>query len=254
MFPPLPEAAGAAEPRTEASAARRRRIGLAGAAALLGIALLALLLRREAPAPPQAPEGWVLFADVDGWYRHTPAEVAVRARYDLRLEGLPGSLPLQLGPWQGEERAADAQLDRLLADPEVSLLRTYRRPDGELVWLSALGHRGGASYHLFEHAPEICYPFGGWRIDEFAPRALALGEGPRPLTVNHGVATHENDGRRMVFLYVYLWDQPGRAAEDGILSFRVAAPVREDPEATLAMLREEFLPEILDTTLSWRRF
>ena len=105
MSPPQPEAeAPTGSEAASGAGARRRRLGLATAALLLGIAMLAILLRSDEEAPPEVPEGWVLFADIDGWYRHTPAEVAVRARYDLRLEGITDALPLRLGPWRGEER------------------------------------------------------------------------------------------------------------------------------------------------------
>jgi hypothetical protein len=230
---------------------------LVAVSALAAIGLAMALWQRERQiAPPEAnppAARFVVFADVDGWYRQTPAEVALSSRLDWSFDALPDALPMALGSWIGGERAPDPAVDAWFRDPPVSVERTYRRGDGELVWLSAFGHRGRRSYHLFEHTPDTCYPLGGWAIEHFAPQRMTLGDGPRPLTVNHGIAQRE-DGQQLVFVYFYLWDAPGRDPEDGVLSLRLAAPVRTSPAATLALLEREFLPELFATTLPWRRF
>lgn len=255
----LAEAAAPEEGAGGGGAAPDRRRLLLAVAALAIVGLAAALWQRERASAPPIVEGvgpaprHVVFADVEGWYRQTPSEVALATPVDWSLEALPGALPLELGPWAGGEREHDPAVDEWFRDPPVSVERTYRREDGELVWLSAFGHRGKRSYHLFEHTPDTCYPLGGWAIERFAPRRLALGDGPRPLTVNHGVARRA-DGRQLVFLYLYLWDAPGRDPERGVLSLRLAAPVSATPEATLAMLERDFLPQLFVTTLPWRRF
>ncbi len=237
------------------TAARSRRLWWAGAA-VAAVGLLAAWWPRDEAAPPvsSVPSArHVYFADVAGWYKQTPAEVAIASPYDLTLAALPAGLPMALGPWQGGERIHDPAVDQWFRDPPVSIERTYRRADGELIWLSAFGHEGRPSYHLFEHTPEICYPLGGWEVEHFAPAKLSFGDGPRPFTVNHGIAT-KPDGSRLVFVFFYLWDQPARNPERGVLSIRIAAPVRTSPEATLALLEDDFLARIFDGTLAWRRF
>jgi len=233
----------------------RRRLRLAAAAAaLLAVAALFGRLRRDTPAPETAPHGFVVFADTAGWYRETPAEVALRTPIDFSLGSLPGSLPFSLGHWVGADRPADPAVAEWFRDPEVAIERTYRREDGEIVWMAAFGSRGDKSFHLFEHTPDTCYPLGGWAIDHLGTARVDLRKGPRQLTVNQGVATYEVDGTRMVFLYFYLWDQPGRSSDDGVLSLRIASPVTVDPDTTLAMLADDFLAQLFDTTFAWRRF
>ena len=191
-----------------------------------------------------------MFVDTAGWYLRTPNETAVLTPLDLTLDALPASVPMTLGQWHGADRVHDSAIDVFFQSPDVSLERTYYRSDGELVWLTAFGSRGPKSFHLFEHTPETCYPLGGWRITSFGPGDI--GRGPQPLTVNLGTA--DGPEGEMVFLYFYVWDTPARDAERGVVTFRVAAPVSSDTGQTLAMLREEFMPELFSTPVAWSRF
>jgi hypothetical protein len=233
------------------AAARLDRRRFASLAAILGLALLLASRFQDSPQPPpKPPEGHIVYIDVEGWYRRTPDEVAARTPFRLTLDGLPAGLPLDLGPWQGTDREHDPAVDEWLREPEVSVERTYRRADGALVWLSAFGSRGNKSYHLFEHTPETCYPLGGWQIRRY--ELLRLPRGPRPMPVNSGMA--EGGQGRLVFVYFYIWDSPARDPERGVVSLRLASPVREDAAETLAMLTEEFVPQLFPATLGWRRF
>ncbi|MCC7018738.1 MAG: exosortase-associated EpsI family protein [Ardenticatenales bacterium] len=234
---------------------RRRRRLIAAAAAILLAALLFTRTRDATPPPPAPPAGGhVVFADTAGWYGRTSGEVALRSTVDWSLGALPAALPLDIGAWVGEDRAEDPAVDIWLRDPEVSIARTYRRADGALVWLTAFGSRGGHSYHLFEHTPETCYPLGGWAIEAFDARAVRLPRGPRPLSVNFGTAQKSGTKGELVFLYFYLWDHPGRDPERGVVSLRLAAPVRGTSAETAAMLTDDFLPSLFPATLAWRRF
>jgi hypothetical protein len=233
-------------------AARRRtriRLGLAGLLLAAGV-LASRFIDRSPDAPDRRAMGSVVFVDVEGWYARTPHEVAVASPFKLALDALPAGLPLNFGEWRGEDRRHDPEIDVWFRNPDVTIERTYRRADGEIVWLSAFGSRGEKSFHLFEHTPNLCYPLAGWRIDSL--ELAALPRGPRPLTVNLGRASGEEGG--LVFLYLYVWDSPARAAEEGVLSVRIAAPVRHETEATVSMLTEEFLTEIFPQTLTWSRF
>lgn len=223
---------------------------VAGGIVIAGI-LAAVWIARE-PALPIVPPaaGSVVFVDTAGWYRRTPDEVAAITPFDLTLDGLPQGLPMEIGAWQGAARAHDPAVDLWFNDPDVVIERTYTRPDGEIVWLSAFGSRGDKSFHLFEHTPETCYPLGGWLIDHLEIGRLALG--PRPLPVNQGVASGVQG--HLAFMYWYVWTSPARDAPRGVLSMRIATPVTRDPAASLAMLADEFLPEIFPRTLTWSRF
>ncbi len=226
-------------------------VRILAAVLILAVALaLALRLDRSTEEPLAPPDGRIVFVDVEGWYRRTPDEVAVRTPFDLTLDKLPAALPLAFGDWTGEDRPHDPEVDTWLRNPEVSIERTYVNGDGSIVWLSAFGSRGAKSFHLFEHAPETCYPLGGWKIDRF--ERLHLPRGPRPLPVNYGLA--HNGGNRMVFAYLYLWDTAARDPEAGVLAFRLAAPVQSDPEATWSVVADDFLAQIFPATLDWCRF
>lgn len=254
MSSPAGEALSA-EPVAAARTNRHRRRLIGVAAAVLIAALVYARTRDATPAPPPPPAGGhVVFADTAGWYGRTPAEVALRSTVDWSLGALPAALPLVLGPWAGEDRAEDPAVDIWLRDPEVSIARTYRRADGALVWLTAFGSRGEHSYHLFEHTPETCYPLGGWAIESFDARAVRLPRGLRPLSVNFGTARKDGAKGALVFLYLYLWDHPGRDPGRGVVSLRLAAPVRGTADETIAHLTDDFLPRLFPATLAWRRF
>ncbi len=238
----------------EAADARRRlrRRRLALAAGIIALGILAMWPVTRPPAPPLIPPaaGTVVFVDTAGWYRRTPDEVAAISPFDLSLDGLPAGLPMEIGAWRGSPRAHDPAVDQWFRDPDVVIERTYLRADGERVWLSAFGSRGDKSFHLFEHTPETCYPMGGWLIDRIGVARLARG--PRPLPVNQGLATGAKG--RLAFMYWYVWPTPARDTAQGVLSIRLAAPVRRDPAATLAMLAEDFMPALFPRTLAWSRF
>jgi len=231
---------------------RRRTRYLIAALGILSLGWLILRVAGRSPErPPLAPLiGSVVFADVAGWYRRTPDEVAVVTPFDLSIDQLPDGLPMRFGPWRGKDRRHDPAVDVWFRQPDVAIERTYERADGEIVWLSLFGSRGDKSFHLFEHTPDTCYPLGGWRIDRTALAHLPLGR--RPLALNHGVATGPAGG--LVFFWVYLWDTPARDAARGVLSLRIAAPVSRTPEATYAVLAQDFLPRLFPRTLAWTRF
>jgi hypothetical protein len=246
-------------PDSAQEAAWHRRPAVRTAVAL-GLVLLALagarLVRRQEPVPPPPATGRIVFVDTAGWYGRTPDEVAVLTPFDLTIGGLPAALPLQLGPWQGFDRPHDTAVDVYLDRPELSIERTYRRSDGQVVWLTVFGSRGPKSFHLFEHTPETCYPLGGWAVQRFGTALLPLG--PLPLPVNQGVA--QGSKGSLVFLHFYVWDSPDRDSDRGVLTFRVAAPVTPGSSSTsaaagtLALLAQDFVPRFMGTTVAWSRF
>ena len=67
-----------------------------------------------------------------------------------------------------------------------------------------------------------------------------------------GLAT--KDGQRLLVLYWYVWDNLERDAERGVLSFRLTAPILRDEAYTLRVMKEDFLAQIFERVLDWRRF
>ncbi len=205
--------------------------------------------RAEAETPPP-PAGHTFFADVEGWYRITPAETAVVSPFQLTLEKLPGGLPLQLGEWRGVDLPNGPEIDEWFEQPSVAMQREYKDAAGQVVWLAIFGHKGPKSFHLFEHTPASCYPLSGWAMTAQDQDNIPVGRGT--MRAQRGFAA--NGRQRLVVLYWYLWDNPQRNPDDGVLSIRVSAPVVESEEATLRMLKERFISLLFTDVLAWHRF
>jgi EpsI family protein len=235
----------------------RDSLRLAAALALLLVATAAAFMLNHAGNPlpaPAAPEQAVLgtpyLVDVEGWYQITPQERAVTSRYDLRLSALPGSLPMQIGEWQGATLPPSPDIDKWFANPPVAIERQYADNGGDIVWLALFGSAGSNSYHLFEHTPQSCYPGTGWNILRQDVDRIPVGEAA--IYAQRGVAVKA--GQKLVVLYWYIWDNFERDAERGVLSFRLTAPVLKDEDSTLRMMKERFLSRIFTRVLDWRRF
>jgi hypothetical protein len=221
------------------------------AVVLAGVAATRLRPPARAPQPETAQTDLhVVFADTEGWYRTTPHESALLSPYDLSLDSLPESLPLQIGEWIGSERFHDPAVDQWLEYPEVNIQRTYTNPAGDVIWLSVFGSQGHKSFSLFYHTPSICYPLSGWQIDSTNVIRLPVGGGQA--SVQHAVARRGQE--QLVVLYWYLWDNPARDPADGMLSLRLTSPVSSSPEETLAMMRDDFLAGLFVGVLPWKRF
>ena len=203
-----------------------------------------------APASTDDQPGQVYFVDTEGWYRITENERAVISPYALDLASLPDSLPLQLGPWAGRELPLGPEIDEWFDQPEVASQREYRNPEGDIIWLSMFGSRGPKSFRLFEHTPATCYPLSGWRITREDQDFIRIKEGK--IYVQRGFA--RNGTYRLVVLYLYLWDNPGRDPNDGTLSIRISAPILSDEATALRLLKEDFLPRIFTDVVPWHRF
>lgn len=194
--------------------------------------------------------GQVYFTDTAGWYRVTDNERAVVSPYHLRLDALPESLPMRLGPWEGEELPLGPEIDEWFDDPEVALQREYRNDAGDIVWLSLFGSQGPKSFRLFEHTPATCYPLSGWVMTQEDVDTIAVGDGK--IYAHRGFAV--NSPHELIVLYLYLWDNPNRDPADGVVSLRVSAPILSTDEATLQLLKQEFLPYLFTDVVPWRRF
>lgn len=216
------------------------------ASQLIGWRQVPPLQVQDAAASP----GHTYFADVEGWYRITPHEAAVVSPYDLTLEALPAALPMRLGPWQGEDRPIGPEIVEWFDAPVVALQRAYTDERGRLVWVAIFGHRGPASFRLFEHTPASCYPLSGWSLSAQALEAVRLGKGT--MYAQRSYARSGDD--ELVVLYWYLWDNPRRDPRDGVLSIRVSAPVAGSREETLRLLKEDFIPRLFTAVIPWHRF
>jgi hypothetical protein len=228
------------------------------ASALLIVAALAYFALQRATPLPTANDttttttmsGTAYLVDVEGWYQITPHERAVTAKYDLRLSALPNSLPMQIGAWQGSTLKPSPDLDTWFDHPEVAIERQYLNAQGDVMWLAVFGSAGRKSFYLFEHTPQTCYPGSGWNSLRQDVDRIPLGNAA--IFAQRGLA--EKDGQRLLVLYWYIWDNLERDAQRGVLSFRLTAPILKDEAHTLRAMKEDFLAQIFERVLEWKRF
>lgn len=203
----------------------------------------------EAPRPVGSAPRYVVHTDVAGWYRITPDERAIASPYDLRLDALPGALPLELGSWRGEELEADQDIETWFGKPDLVIRRRYVDQAGAPVWLTVIGSRGAKSYRIFEHTPRICYPSAGWAVQSDDSQRVPLGRSALP--VRCGV--FEREGAVRVVYAWYQWDGPERDPGVGITSWRLTADATDGIEPAQARL-DGFLGLLFQETLPWHRF
>lgn len=193
----------------------------------------------------------VVIVDVEGWYRRTPHERALATAIDFTLrDDLFDGIPRELGRWRSgdADSAMGAAVDEWYDNPEVAVTREYRDELGNSLFFSIIGSRGGKSFHLFEHTALTCYPGSGWRIVDVGLESIDIGDS----SVNvQRVITEKNQLRRVV-LYWYLWTDPERVPDSGILSVTLHANVSESDEKTLESMKE-FYRLLFPSVMPWRR-
>jgi hypothetical protein len=206
----------------------------------------------EANADPGGEATHLVIVDVEGWYRRTSYERALGTAVDFTLRAdLFEGIPEELGPWRSEGRDSPMgpTVDEWYDNPEVAMTRAYSNGEGSRIYFSIIGSRGGKSFHLFEHTALTCYPGGGWRIVDLGLEDIAIGDSS--VSVQRVIAD-KNESRRVV-LYWYLWTDPERRPDEGILSLTLHANVDQSDEETSEALKE-FFRLLFPTVMPWRRF
>jgi len=208
---------------------------------------------------PQA-ETFTYFVDVEGWYRITPYETVVQSPFDLTAEStetMAAALPSTLGEWQqvGPDQyiGDDPAVVYYLGQPTVALQRTYQGPSGQRVTLALVGNKGEDSFLLFSHTPETCYPGQLWQVAENRRESAALDD--QPMHAQYLLTEHAQTGEQLMVLFWYLWDNPQRDSQDGVLSIRVnlfLAPDQTEEEALAQAW--EFVRVLFPQTIPWERF
>lgn len=206
--------------------------------------------------PPSAQAGdeatRVVIIDVEGWYRRTSYERALATAVDFTLtKDLFDAIPREIGQWRAEsgDSPMGAAVDEWYDHPEVATMRKYVDDEGNMVFLSIIGSRGGKSFHLFEHTALTCYPGSGWRIADAGLEGIEIGDSSVAV---QRVITEKNQQRR-VTLYWYLWTDPERVPENGILSMTLHADVARSDDETLQALKG-FFRALFPAVMPWRRF
>jgi hypothetical protein len=200
------------------------------------------------------------FVDIEGWYRITPYETVVRSPYDLSAESteaMAAAIPGTVGEWQQAGPDAyigdDEAVVFYLKQPTVALQRTYQNPAGQKVTLVLIGNKGKDSFLLFSHTPETCYPGRLWQVIERRQESALLDD--QPMYAQYLLTEHAPSNERLLVLFWYLWENPQRDPEEGVLSIRVNVriPPGGNEEAALEQAWD-FVRELFPTTVPWERF
>jgi hypothetical protein len=242
-------------------------IGLLAAAVALTWGQRWSLATKAPPEPPGASQdsaalalAYTYFLDIEGWYRITPYETVVRSPYDLSAtssEAMAADLPPTIGEWQqvGEDEyiGDDPSIVYYLNHPTVALQRTYQHPDGQYLTLALVGNVGEDSFLLFSHTPETCYPGRLWQIVENRRESALIDD--RPMYAQYLLTQHTETGQRLLVLYWYLWSDPQRDSQQGVLSMRVNlfVPPEASEEEVLARAWD-FVRALFPATVPWERF
>lgn len=200
---------------------------------------------------PVGDASQVVIVDVEGWYRRTSYERALATAIDFTLrDDLFEGIPTQLGAWRSEgvDSPMGGQVDEWYDSPEVAVTREYQDDEGNGLFFSIIGSRGGKSFHLFEHTALTCYPGSGWRIADVGLESIDLGGSS--VSVQRVIA--EKNQLRRVVLYWYLWTDPERVPDSGILSVTLHTNVNESDEQALDSLKE-FFRLLFPAVMPWRR-
>jgi hypothetical protein len=214
----------------------------------------------EAQNPAESVPDYVYFVDVEGWYRITPYETAVRSSIDLTgdtTDTIAEALPSTLGEWQqvGEDKYVgdDPAVVFYLKHPTVALQRTYRDASGQTATLVIIGNKGEDSFLLFSHTPETCYPGRLWNVVDSRQESALLDESP--MHAQYLLTEHAPTGEKLLVLFWYLWDDPRRDSNEGVLSIRVNLFLPPDESEEVILERAwDFVRELFPGTVPWERF
>jgi hypothetical protein len=232
---------------------RPRVLALFGLLAVAAVASLFVGSRRPAPSAVEdaaAPAvSYMFHTDVAGWYQATPDEGVVLSAYNLSLDALPATLPMEMDSWHATDLGTDADIETWFAGPDLVLRRAYEDGTGRLVWLTAIGSRGSKSFRIFEHTPKTCYPSADW---------AALGESVHRVPLATGSlavrrALFGKDGQQRLVYYWYQWDRASRDALEGVTSWRLTMDVTADEADTAAQL-DAFMGLLFHQAVAWHRF
>lgn len=193
----------------------------------------------------------VVIVDVEGWYRRTQYERALATSIDFTLrDDLFTGIPTQLGGWRAErgDSPMGATVDEWYDNPEVATTRQYTDDDGNVLYFSIIGSRGGKSFHLFEHTALTCYPGSGWTIADVGLVTIEIGDSSASV---QRVVT-DKGGQKRIVLYWYLWTDPERDPENGILSMTLHTDVGESEDQALESLKG-FFRLLFPAVMPWRR-
>lgn len=97
------------------------------------------------------------------------------AAYFERVKSTIESVPMQTGPWLGDDRPVLAAAQELL-QPNKILQRRYTHAETR-EWFEVLIVHCGDVRDMLGHYPPVCYKANGWKLEQRTPTTVPLGDG-----------------------------------------------------------------------------
>ena len=163
--------------------------------------------------------------DREGWMR-TSDERVIEAPFELGNSPNLLRMPLQMGTWAGRDAEVANQETLPTLGADNFLFRQYWRPDGSLLWLTAIGGTKGQSFH----APTVCYVAANWNVEDRAPQYIPTDGGP---VAARTILARLDSGERFVDMHWYLWTDARREFRLGATLMRLTVPVTTTEEAAM---------------------
>lgn len=179
---------------------------------------LPLLANAQGESGATQSHGYV--TDLDFW-RRTDRERIVTSAVGFDLDDDLSLVPLEAGPWIGEEVPETNQEVQILLEPEQYVRRLYHNQAGQSIWLSLIGGRSSQPFH----PPDICYDADGWQSNLGSTRFELPGNGElyalwldarKPSITHSGFDEH-------VVSYFYIFPNQERVLSDGIVLFKLTS-------------------------------
>lgn len=117
-------------------------------------------------------------------------------------------IPLELGPWKGQDQVVDEQVIRITGSTD-SIFRSYQNQNtGQRVSLLVLF---GPSVAMYGHIPEVCYPSSGFvPLREGRPHVVRSAATGASWPFRNLVYAKGEGGQTEIQDVYYTWKQSGR--------------------------------------------
>lgn len=188
-----------------------------------------------------APSGIADYTVVGTSYWHeTKDRLLLKTAYNYNNIEEIKNFPTALGDWRGYDFRYSASVYEML-NASILLSRSYSS-HGDLIWMDIINSKKGESFH----DPKICYG-GSWNIVNESVETFHVTGNQTHLIFGEmranrlDITNKKNPNERQVVLYWFMFK---RFSDEGVTMIRLSAPVRDNPEATFAVM-EKFLEDEL---------
>lgn len=195
-------------------------------------------------AQSKEADAYTYVTDIDYWQR-TKRERLVKTPYAFDLAHDLAEVPLEFGNWKGEERPQTNEDVLIMLDPDQYVRRLYKSDEGHYLWLSLIAGHGSRTFH----PPEMCYDAHEWQTT-LSSHAVELEDKSELyglwLAAVRPSETQDDTSEQYNF-YFYLYPNPTRAANEGIVLFKLTSSRYGSIEETQA-IHEDFVRQLFSQT------